>query len=49
MDKEEYLTQINEGYGARIQIHDRDTYPNPEEEGMFVPSASETQIGLRMV
>ncbi|XP_063446611.1 degenerin unc-8-like [Mytilus trossulus] len=48
MDKEEYLKQISEGYGARVLIHNRDTYPYPLEEGVFVPSSSETQIGLRM-
>lgn len=49
MDKEEYLKQISEGYGARVLVHDKDTYPYPLEEGFFVPSSSETQIGLRMV
>jgi hypothetical protein len=49
MDKEEYLKQLNEGYGARILIHDRNTFPFPAEEGFYVPSSSETQIGVRMV
>lgn len=49
MDKEEYLKQLNEGYGARLLIHDRNTFPFPAEEGFFVPSSSETQIGVRMV
>lgn len=49
MDRLEYLNQISEGYGARVQIHDRDTYPYPGEGGIFVPTASETNIGIRMV
>ncbi|XP_063443809.1 degenerin unc-8-like [Mytilus trossulus] len=49
MDRLEYLNEISEGYGARVQIHDRDTYPYPDEGGIFVPTASETNIGIRMV
>ncbi|XP_052070447.1 degenerin-like protein unc-105 [Mytilus californianus] len=49
MDRNEYLKQISEGFGARVQVHDIGTFPFPDEEGIFVPSASETQIGLRMV
>ena len=49
MENEEYLTGISHGYGARVQIHDRNTYPFPADEGLFVPSSFETHIGLKQV
>ena len=49
METEEYLTGINQGFGARILVHDIDTYPFPSEEGMYVSSSFETHIGLKKV
>lgn len=49
METEEYLHGINQGFGARILVHDIDTYPFPNEEGMYVSSSFETHIGLKKV
>lgn len=48
-ETEEYLTGITQGYGARIQIHDRYTYPFPSDEGEYVASGFETHVALKQV
>jgi len=49
METNEYLTGINQGFGARILVHDTDTYPFPSTEGLYVSSSFETHIGLKQV
>ncbi|XP_063437774.1 FMRFamide-activated amiloride-sensitive sodium channel-like [Mytilus trossulus] len=48
-ETEEYLAGITQGYGARIQIHDRYTYPFPSDEGEYVASGFETHVALKQV
>ena len=49
METNEYLTGINQGFGARVLVHDTDTYPFPSTEGLYVSSSFETHIGLKQV
>lgn len=49
MENDEYLKGLSQGYGMRLQIHDQDTFPLPDEEGIFVSSSYETHVGLRLV
>ena len=49
MESQEYLTGITNGYGARLVIHSPNTYPFPWDEGLYISSAMETSIGLKMV
>lgn len=49
MENDEYLQGLSQGYGMRLQIHDQDTFPLPDEEGIFVSSSYETHVGLRLV
>ncbi|KAH3699077.1 hypothetical protein DPMN_074031 [Dreissena polymorpha] len=49
MESMEYLEGITCGYGARIQVHEPGTYPHPVHEGMHVPAAMATSIGLKLV
>ena len=48
-ENEEYLPGITQGYGARLHIHNQDQFPLPSENGVFISSASQTDIGLRLV
>ena len=45
----EYQYGITQGYGIRVQIHEPESLPHPEEEGFFVPASMETSIGLKKV
>lgn len=49
LETDEYLDGITTGYGIRVHIQDQDTYPFPADEGIFVPAAMETDIGLKML
>lgn len=49
IEKSEYLKGIATGYGTRIQIHQPGTFPFPDQEGMFLPAAMQTDIGLKLV
>lgn len=49
MENDEYLKGLSQGYGMRLQIHDQDTFPLPDEEGIFASSSYETHVGLRLV
>jgi len=40
---------MSTGYGTRIQIHQPGTFPFPAQEGIFIPAAMETDIGLKLV
>ena len=46
---EEYLKGNKNGYGTRRVIHQPDTLPFPHDEGIFIPAAMETSIGLKLV
>ena len=45
----EFLEGISLGYGTRLSLHAQGTKPVPDEEGLFISSASETNIGLSKV
>ena len=49
LQNEEYLKGITNGYGIRLTIHHPSTFPYPHDEGIFIPAAMETSIGLKLV
>ena len=49
LNTKEYLAGITNGYGLRLLVHHGDTFPFPYDEGIFIPAAMETNIGLRLV
>lgn len=49
LENSEYLGGIAHGYGVRLDLKQRDSYPFPADEGIYVPSGMETDIGLRML
>ncbi|XP_060606460.1 degenerin mec-10-like [Ruditapes philippinarum] len=44
----EYLHDITSAYGVRMVLHERGTFPLPEDEGLTLSSQFETHIGLRL-
>ena len=49
LEADEYLAGITSGYGLRVQIQEPNQRPFPAQEGLYVPSSFETDIGLKMV
>lgn len=49
MENEEYLDGVNQGYGARVSLRDNGQIPFPADDGFFVSSYSEVDIGLKLV
>lgn len=49
LQTDEFVDGLTNGYGVKVVVHDRGTKPLPDDEGVFVPSASETNIALRQV
>ncbi|WAR23026.1 SCNuncharacterized [Mya arenaria] len=49
LESSEYLSGVTTGYGARLLLHEPDSYPYPAQEGIFIPASMETSIGLKMV
>ena len=45
----EFLKGLTNGYGIRMTLQRPQTYPFPYDQGIFVPAAMETSIGLKMV
>ncbi|XP_045198345.2 amiloride-sensitive sodium channel subunit gamma-2-like [Mercenaria mercenaria] len=48
IETEEYLEDYTSAYGVRMVLHEKGTYPLPEDEGLTLSSRFETHIGLRM-
>ncbi|WAR23025.1 SCNuncharacterized [Mya arenaria] len=48
LESSEYLSGVTTGYGARLLLHEPDSYPYPAHEGIFIPASMETSIGLKM-
>ncbi|XP_052775053.1 amiloride-sensitive sodium channel subunit beta-2-like [Mya arenaria] len=48
LESSEYLSGVTTGYGARLLLHEPDSYPYPAQEGIFIPASMETSIGLKM-
>ncbi|KAK3606183.1 hypothetical protein CHS0354_010824 [Potamilus streckersoni] len=49
LENSEFLTGINQGYGARLVIHEPQTVPSPYNEGVHIASAEETSVAIRKV
>ncbi|KAK0055373.1 amiloride-sensitive sodium channel subunit gamma-2 [Biomphalaria pfeifferi] len=49
LEIDEYLPLITSGKGAHIVIHDKNTVPLPEEEGIAVSAGQQTMIGLKQI
>ncbi|KAK6178830.1 hypothetical protein SNE40_011326 [Patella caerulea] len=45
----EYLRGLTSGNGGQIVIHDRDSCPFPQNDGIAIASGTESNIGLRLV
>ncbi|KAL4236499.1 hypothetical protein ACF0H5_004885 [Mactra antiquata] len=48
LETNEYLRGLTTGFGTRVVVQERNTYPFPSHEGMFIPASMETDIGLKM-
>ncbi|XP_060606461.1 degenerin mec-10-like [Ruditapes philippinarum] len=48
IESAEYLHDITSAYGVRMVLHERGTFPLPEDEGLTLSSQFETHIGLRL-
>jgi len=49
LEATEYVKGVSTGFGARVQIHEPNSYPFPSDEGFHVPASMETSIGIKMV
>ncbi|KAK0055370.1 amiloride-sensitive sodium channel subunit gamma-2 [Biomphalaria pfeifferi] len=47
LENDEYLPLVTSGRGAHVIIHDRDTVPLPDDEGIAIPVGQQTMIGLK--
>ncbi|XP_055886446.1 degenerin mec-10-like isoform X1 [Biomphalaria glabrata] len=45
----EYLQGITSGRGAQVVIHEKGSYPFPEDEGISIPAGQQTVISLRQL
>ena len=45
----EFLEGLTSGYGIKLVIHYPGTKPLPDDEGLFISAATETNIGLVQV
>ncbi|KAL5007108.1 hypothetical protein ScPMuIL_015914 [Solemya velum] len=49
LENHEFIEKYRRGYGARMVIHDQDSVPLPEENGITLSAGYETTIGLKML
>ncbi|KAK3790659.1 hypothetical protein RRG08_048784 [Elysia crispata] len=49
LQTDEYVPGITTSKGIHVVIHDQDTYPFPEDEGIAVKAGTETRIGLKLI
>ncbi|XP_050401041.1 amiloride-sensitive sodium channel subunit gamma-2 [Patella vulgata] len=49
LENGEYLRGLTSGNGGQIVIHDRDSCPFPQNDGIAIASGTESNIGLRLV
>ncbi|XP_055884551.1 amiloride-sensitive sodium channel subunit alpha-like [Biomphalaria glabrata] len=47
LENDEYLPLVTSGRGAHVIIHDRNTVPLPDDEGIAIPVGQQTMIGLK--
>lgn len=48
IDTREYLHDFSSAYGVRMVLHETDTHPLPDEEGITLSNRYETHVGIRM-
>ncbi|KAK3083686.1 hypothetical protein FSP39_001469 [Pinctada imbricata] len=48
MEGEEYLEGISQGYGARVVVHEQDSFPFPADRGLYLSPSYESHIGVKM-
>ncbi|KAK3084021.1 hypothetical protein FSP39_006902 [Pinctada imbricata] len=48
MELEEYLEGISQGYGVRVVIHERKSFPFPADRGIYLAPSFESHIGLKL-
>ncbi|XP_022106897.1 degenerin mec-10-like [Acanthaster planci] len=49
LEQEEFMPEITEAAGFRLVVHDRDTMPFPEDDGISISPGSKTAITARVV
>uniref|UniRef100_A0A2C9LS13 Uncharacterized protein n=1 Tax=Biomphalaria glabrata TaxID=6526 RepID=A0A2C9LS13_BIOGL len=49
LENDEYLPLVTSGRGAHVIIHDRNTVPLPEEEGIAISVGQQTMIALKEI
>ncbi|XP_062577905.1 amiloride-sensitive sodium channel subunit gamma-2-like [Saccostrea cucullata] len=49
VEKFELLSNLIDGAGFRLVIHEPETFPFPQDEGYTISSGHETTIGMKMV
>lgn len=49
IDKDEYLDFLTDGFGIRVDIHDKGTRAYPLESGVSISPGAAAFIGLQMV
>ncbi|ESO89679.1 hypothetical protein LOTGIDRAFT_218777 [Lottia gigantea] len=49
LEDKEYIRGLTSGSGAQVVIHDRNTCPFPQNDGIAIASGTESNIGLRLV
>lgn len=49
IEQNEYINALAPDAGVRMIIHDRGTYPFPEDNGVSVPPGSLTSVGIKKV
>ena len=49
LQTDEFISGLTNGYGIKMVVHDRGTKPLPQDEGIFIAAATESNIGLVQV
>lgn len=49
LEQTEYIADIQQAAGLRVSIHDQQTMPFPEDNGISIQPGTETSVGVRFV